>query len=53
MGDHWQDADSYLRETVMKNLPAHVGPFYVHPFDDSRIWQGHSTIIDEVLEQLS
>ncbi|QLL33091.1 hypothetical protein HG536_0D06140 [Torulaspora globosa] len=52
-GDHWQDADSYLRETVMKNLPAHVEPLYVHPFDDSRIWQGHSTIIDEVLEQLS
>lgn len=52
-GNHWQDADNYLRETAMKDLPPNVQPFYVHPFDDSRIWHGHSTMIDEILEQLS
>lgn len=25
---------------------------YVHPFDNETIWEGHSTIVDEIIEQL-
>lgn len=52
-GDHWKMADDYLKETVMKDLPTEIKPLYVHPFDDSRIWQGHSTMIDEIVEQIT
>jgi len=32
-------------------LAAERGATYVHPFDHPLLWQGHSTLIDEVLEQ--
>lgn len=51
-GAHWGIADTYLREVVMKELPSNVKPLYVHPFDEPLIWEGHSIMIDEIVEQL-
>ena len=25
--------------------------YYIHPYDDKHIWEGHSTIVDEILEK--
>lgn len=52
-GGHWGMADEYLREVVMKEVDvSKVVPLYVHPFDNPIIWQGHSTIVDEIVAQL-
>ena len=45
-GDHWAQADEYLRTHVMdSNDPNSV---YCHPFDHRLIWEGNSTMIDEI-----
>lgn len=53
-GNHWREADEYLKSSIMtlvdKNL---VEPIYVHPFDDPDIWEGHSSMVDEMLETLT
>ncbi|SCU86813.1 LADA_0E00430g1_1 [Lachancea dasiensis] len=52
-GDHWGQADSYLREELMVQVQEQgLDALYVHPFDDETIWAGHSTIVDEIVEQL-
>lgn len=48
-GASWKDADTYLREVVLENDPKGV---YVPPFDHPDIWEGHSTIVDELFAQL-
>ena len=50
-GAHWGEADSYLRETVMKSVDTTVYPVYCPPFDDPLLWEGHGTIIDEIVNQ--
>lgn len=50
-GAHWGEADSYLREIVMKSVDASVYPVYCPPFDDPLLWEGHGTIIDEIVNQ--
>ncbi|SCU79760.1 LAME_0B00254g1_1 [Lachancea meyersii CBS 8951] len=52
-GDHWGQADAYLREVVMvEEVERGLETLYVHPFDDETIWEGHSTIVDEIVQQL-
>ncbi|CAG99116.1 uncharacterized protein KLLA0_E01805g [Kluyveromyces lactis] len=51
-GDHWKEADTYLREYVMRQS-SYSNTLYVHPFDNPIIWDGHSTMIDEIIEQLA
>lgn len=29
-----------------------IGALYVHPFDDPEVWQGHSSLIDEVVDEI-
>lgn len=48
-GDSWKEADAYLREEVMAKDPAGV---HVHPFDSRFVWEGHSTLITEVKQQM-
>lgn len=48
-GASWKDADTYLREVVLKNDPKGV---YVPPFDHPDIWEGHSSIVEEMYAQL-
>lgn len=48
-GSNWNEADSECK----KFLSADSSCRYIPPFDDPRIWTGHSTIIDEIKEQLN
>lgn len=49
-GDFWKEADNYLKDNILSNLNKNlIEPIYVHPFDNPLIWEGHSTIIDEIL----
>ena len=41
-GDSWQEANDLAMSTVEES------DVLVHPFDDPLVWQGHSTLIDEV-----
>lgn len=50
-GSHWGEADSYLRKTVMKSVDASVYPLYCPPFDDPLLWEGHGTMIDEIINE--
>jgi len=42
-GQDWDEADSYA-----KSLLDEEGSFYIPPFDHPLIWEGHSTLIEEV-----
>ncbi len=44
-GDSWDDAHDYATILATQENAA-----YIHPFDDSRIWQGHASIIHEIAE---
>ncbi len=41
-GDSWQEANELAESTVGESA------VLIHPFDDPLVWQGHSTLIDEV-----
>ncbi|MYF95583.1 MAG: pyridoxal-phosphate dependent enzyme [Holophagales bacterium] len=41
-GDSWQEANELAESTVGQS------DVLVHPFDDPLVWQGHSTLVDEV-----
>ena len=48
-GDSWKEADTYLREELLAKDPNGI---YVSPFDHEDIWEGHSTMITEMQQQL-
>jgi L-serine/L-threonine ammonia-lyase len=48
-GQHWSEADTFLREEL---LARDGGGVYVPPFDHEDLWEGHSTLVDEVEMQL-
>lgn len=48
-GASWVDADKYLREEL---LSKDVNGFYVPPFDHPVIWEGSSSMLEEVYEQI-
>jgi L-serine/L-threonine ammonia-lyase len=53
-GAAWYEADTYLREVVMPNAEARGEiPIHVPPFDKSAIWEGASTIIEEISGQMA
>lgn len=47
-GKNWNEADELARSRV----EARKGSAYVPPYDDARIWAGHSSVIDEVVKQM-
>jgi len=47
-GENWNEADARVQEMLKMNENA----AYVHPFKDELLWEGHSTIVDEISEQL-
>jgi L-serine/L-threonine ammonia-lyase len=54
-GETFSEAGEYMRETIMKtsNGDDHdVVKIALHPFDNQPIWEGNSTIIDELETQL-
>ena len=53
-GATWRDADAWMRGTVMPSAAVRGEEcVYVSPFDHPDIWAGHSTMVDEVREQLA
>lgn len=53
-GLHFKEADRYLNEVVMAEAKARgEEPVYCHPYDDPDVWEGHSSLVDEVDQQLS
>lgn len=52
-GASWVEADSYLKDVAMPAAERRgEKAVYVPPFDAQEIWDGHSTIIPEVLADL-
>jgi L-serine/L-threonine ammonia-lyase len=49
VGENWAAADRYLREELLANDPTGV---YVPPFDHQHVWDGASTIVSELREQM-
>ncbi|KAK9315347.1 tryptophan synthase beta subunit-like PLP-dependent enzyme [Lipomyces starkeyi] len=49
-GAMWREADTKVRQMIAEHRD---GPsLYCSPFDDPLIWEGHSFMVDEVVEQL-
>ena len=44
-GDSWDDAHAYGTQLAEQENAA-----YIHPFDDPRVWKGHSSIIHEIAD---
>ena len=49
IGESWKEADTYLREELLKK---DTGGVYVPPFDHEEVWEGNSTLVAEVSQQL-
>lgn len=52
-GENIGEAAEYLRDVLLPSLDENIIPIYCHPYDIPAIWQGHSTIIDEVVDELA
>ncbi|CDO92677.1 unnamed protein product [Kluyveromyces dobzhanskii CBS 2104] len=52
-GNHWKEADTFMREHIMNRVD-HIKyePIYSHPFDNPIIWEGHSLMVEEILQSL-
>ncbi|CAJ2507468.1 Uu.00g086540.m01.CDS01 [Anthostomella pinea] len=49
VGENWSFADKYLREELLARDTEHG--VYVPPFDHPHVWEGASTIVDELVTQ--
>lgn len=45
-GESWQEAHEYALSLVTDEAA------YLHPFDDPLIWEGHGSVIDEVVNEI-
>ena len=53
IGEHWKEADSHLTNEIIGKIDkSKTEAIYVHPFNDPVIWEGHSTMVDEIVESL-
>ncbi|CAK9440376.1 uncharacterized protein LODBEIA_P44760 [Lodderomyces beijingensis] len=50
-GKSINEADQYLKGMISK-VGDGVFPVYCHPFDNPNIWNGHSSLVDELVEQV-
>ncbi|KAI7187428.1 hypothetical protein D0869_09460 [Hortaea werneckii] len=51
-GASWKEADTYMRDHVMKSANGGTEAVSVHPFDADETRQGNSTVVDEIDDQL-
>jgi len=52
-GAHFKEADRYLVEVVMEQAKKRgEEPVYCHPYDHPDLWEGHSSLVDEVAEEM-
>lgn len=49
-GANWKEADTYLREILLKKDGNGV---YTPPFDHPDIWEGHSSLVKELKQQVA
>jgi len=47
-GKNWNEADTLARKLVEET----PGTKYVSPYDDPLLWTGHSTLVDEIVQDL-
>ncbi|KAI5960004.1 hypothetical protein KGF57_002004 [Candida theae] len=50
-GNSIYEADNYLK-SLIESAPDGIHHIYCHPFNNPEIWTGHSTLVDEVNQQL-
>lgn len=51
-GSMWLEADMHLRELMQAYKAERKQAIYCHPFHNPILWEGHSTIIDEIFFQI-
>ncbi|KAJ9614593.1 catabolic L-serine/threonine dehydratase [Cladophialophora chaetospira] len=52
-GESWFFADQFLRETVIPAAEARGEKgIYIHPFDNPAVWEGASTMVEEIQRQM-
>ncbi|ODV77134.1 putative catabolic L-serine/threonine dehydratase [Suhomyces tanzawaensis NRRL Y-17324] len=51
-GNSINEADQHLRNLMTSLDTSTTTPIYCHPFSHPLVWQGHSTLVDEVVQQL-
>jgi L-serine/L-threonine ammonia-lyase len=44
VGDSWQEANAHAQSILGQDSA------FIHPFDDSLVWEGHATLVDEVAQ---
>ena len=52
-GDNWNTADNLAREEMNKLMLQGKSVEYIPPFDHPLIWEGHSSIIDELQNSIN
>ncbi|ODQ61995.1 hypothetical protein WICANDRAFT_98602 [Wickerhamomyces anomalus NRRL Y-366-8] len=52
-GENIGEAAEYLRDVLIPSLGEDVVPIYCHPYDIPAIWHGHSSMVDEIVDQLA
>lgn len=53
-GKNWAEADRYLKDVVLPEAERRgEKPVYVPPFDDQKIWDGHATMMHEIVAQMA
>jgi L-serine/L-threonine ammonia-lyase len=48
VGDNWNEADAYVQDLVKKDPQA----AYIPPYENPLLWTGHSTVVDEIYDEL-
>jgi len=48
-GKAWDDADRHARSLLVADPEA----AYVHPFDDADVWEGHTSLVTEIKDQIN
>jgi L-serine/L-threonine ammonia-lyase len=51
-GDHWNAADVLARQMVEDANTEDVGAHYISPYDHPLLWTGHSSVVDEIFQDL-
>lgn len=52
-GKVWNEADALARQMVKDAEEKGEGSVYVSPYDNPLLWTGHSTVVDEIVSQLT
>lgn len=50
-GENWNAADAVVREMVAEDTSGKTA--YIPPFENPLLWTGHSTVVDEIYQELN